>query len=56
MGRHSEVEGQYRRSLTILEQMSPAPNGGIVLTLHWLGKSYLQQGEKSNAEDIPKQH
>ena len=52
MRRYSEVEDRYRRSLTILEQMNPAPNGGIVLTLHWLGKNYVQQGEKSTAERV----
>jgi tetratricopeptide (TPR) repeat protein len=50
MRRYSETEDQYRRSLAILEQMSPAPNARIVLTLHWLGKNYLQQGEKTSAE------
>jgi tetratricopeptide (TPR) repeat protein len=52
MRRYRETGDQYRRSLNILKQMSPAPNARIVRTLYWLGQNYLQQGEKASAENV----
>jgi tetratricopeptide (TPR) repeat protein len=52
MRRYSEAKDQYRRSLTILEQTRPTLDGRIVWTLHWLSKTYIQEGNQSSAESV----
>ena len=51
IGRYDDAEDQYRRSLGILEQASPALDVRISRTLHFLAKNYVRKGDRRRAEE-----